>query len=297
MSELYYDKKMLSVSSVRLFVQNPKRALDHWNEVEDWFADRKPLIYGSYVHAGLEDFIKDSDKALTEIRENEPSLYKKVAKTGANAGKLLLYSEYEQAGHVLDVLKSSDIVQWIYAKAHDKTGRYATYVEQPFEGKLNGIGFKGKPDVFVVDKDKKIIYMFDYKTSSYYDPSGNDWGTDVSGTRTYGNVAWHAEKLFPWQAGAYRELMRQNGFEDYKIDYRYIVATKEKEPRIDIWAIDDQAMDEGLSAFSSGLIVSNGYVSGTIEAPLVADHSPWFNKQTQKQGNLLSVGSAVISDK
>lgn len=62
-------------------------------------------------------------------------------------------------------------------------------IEMPFVGFYEDedqdvkINYKGKPDMFIVDRSHKTIEAFDYKTSRPFDPSGYDWGMDIHGKR------------------------------------------------------------------------------------------------------------------
>lgn len=287
MTDSYYDKKVLSVSSVRQFAQNGARALDDWKGVYPFFENNDALLVGQYFHAGIQDFLTDSDKNVALLRNTTPELFAKTGKKG-------LLAKYVLAEHMVEILSQSDIAVWIY-KALNNPDVFDGFVEQGLDGTVDNIAIKGKPDVFVADRKEKVVYAFDFKSSAKYNNDGYDWGEDINGKRAFSSVAWHNDKLFPWQAGVYRELLRQNGYADYKIVYRYIVMTKEKEPRLDVWTITDKAMDEGFKDFRVNLTLADAYIKGELEAPVVKDGSAWFNRRTQKTGNSL-VADAETSD-
>lgn len=277
LSKNYYGTKMLSVSSVRLFAQNPARALDNWNGVFDWFTDDSALLYGQYVHSGLQDFLTGSHE-LEKFRLGNPKIFKKN-------GDLL--AKYAQAKTVLNALIESTPLQKMAKMA--VSNQYKLQVETPFHSKYKSVGFKGKMDAILVDKKNKVIHAFDFKTSKNYDQSGVDWGTLFDGTRKKCSVAWHADKAFAWQAGTYRQLLRDNGYADYSIDYTYIVGTKEASPRIDVWVISPEAMDLGFQLFASNLLLADKYIKGEKIAPVIFDGSQWANQKTIKKPNILEV--------
>ncbi|WP_025021409.1 hypothetical protein [Ligilactobacillus equi] len=126
--------------------------------------------------------------------------------------------------------------------------------------------------------------------------NGIEWGELLDGTRSRTSVVWHVDKLFPVQAGTYRQLLQDNGYSDYEIDYTYIVATKESSPRIDVWSITDEAMDKGLDIFLENLVLANDYITGKQTAPVVYDDSPWAHKLTLKTPNKL-VAEVLEEDK
>lgn len=273
-SKNYYDIEMLSVSTVRLFAQNPMRALEHWNGIENWFTNKDALIYGQYVHAGIEDFLTDSEEALNKLKNEEPSLFK-------NSGEL--YAKFKQADKVLEVLKNNEIIQSIKNKVNNSS--FEVYIEKEFFSEFKEIKFKGKPDIFIIDKKNNYILAYDFKTSKPYHSSGVDWGTTIEGDRKLFDVSWHSDKLFAWQAGTYRHLIQEEF--NLPVYYQYIVATKEEQPRIDIWEITEEAMDYGFELFKENLVKAHEYIIGTRPATFIDDGSPWANKHSQMQGNFL----------
>ena len=94
----YYETKMLSVSSVKLFAQNPARALDDWNGVYKWFSNKQELNFGNYVHSGIQDALENTDKYLKEFINNTPDMF---TKTGT------LLSKFRLADTVLNKFLSS----------------------------------------------------------------------------------------------------------------------------------------------------------------------------------------------
>lgn len=282
----YYQEKTLSVSSVRHFAENPARALDDWNGIIPWFNNQDALIFGNIVHSSLEDFLVPEAHAYENIVEEWASEGIKLTKKDGE-----LYQKYADAKYMASVFKNTDIMKFIKDHMNGLDGWHGV-VERGYHGVLDGVTFKGKPDVFLVNDEKKEIIMFDYKTSKPYPISGRDWGEvlvkDENGDgyhkeRQFGSVVWFTKNLYPWQAGVYRELLRQNGYEDYHIAYRYIIATKEKEPRIDIWTMPDLVMDQGLAHFKTHLLRAHDFINGVREAPVVLDGSAWANKKTQSK--------------
>ena len=106
----YYGVKMLSVSSVKKFLQNPARALDDWNGVFPWFSKstEQALIYGNYVHSAIQDALENTDVHLKEFAEAHPSLYKKDG---------TLYAKYSEADSVAKIYINSkpfqDLLKYI----------------------------------------------------------------------------------------------------------------------------------------------------------------------------------------
>lgn len=45
------------------------------------------------------------------------------------------------------------------------------------------------------------------------------------------------DKMFPRQVDVYRHLMQTNGYRDYHVNYHYLVITKEKVPRLNVFDI------------------------------------------------------------
>jgi hypothetical protein len=283
-SKDYYDLKTLSFSTVRQFAQNPQRALDAWHGIEPWFTDDSALLYGSYVHAQIQDALelREDHAHLKALAENEPALFKKDGN---------LYAKYYQAEIVADTIVSSDIVKWVQDKA-THPDRFELHIEEGLLGKIEGTDFKGKPDVFLVDKVKKTVIVLDFKTSKPYSATGQDWITTIDGQRIYDNIAWDNSKLFAWQGAVYIELLKQNGYSDYKFVSRYIVATKQDVPRLDVWTMTPASLKDGLDYVKTYTRSAVKYLSGEITAPAIADGSAWFNRRTHGSGNKLTVGGA-----
>lgn len=272
----YYEEKILSTSTVKHFLANPARALDDWNGVFPWFSEKSPeLNYGSYVHAKIQDDLEGTDKNLTKFREQTPELFKKDGKS--------LLAKYMQSEHNANTFLASKTFQSIKEYAKDKE----MFVEKAFLGTVQGVDFKGKLDLMIVDEDKKVVTCVDFKTSKKYDPSGLDWYEDINGERKHGLVIWENSKLYPIQAGVYRELLRQNGYQDYEIKYSFDVITKEATPRIDVWKISSEAMNEGWDMFTEGLLNAHKYITGQEKPPVINDGSAWANKRTWEKPNVL----------
>lgn len=310
--ENYYNVKMLSVSSVKQFAQNPARALADYKGEYPWFKENTDLPLGSAMHDMLEcamDYVKDKKNLNTSFQENadnwQISLSKKAEKTAvdlvldemyhsdfyANVRKKNgnLIAAAEQVPELFSIIWNSEDIQLAVLKAMVSVNndRYAVLVEEPLIGLYveddKSIKFKGKPDLFIVDHQTKTIDAYDYKTSKTFDPSGYEWGTDIYGKRSYMPVEWEVQKLFPWQAGVYRELLHQNGYQDYQVNYKYLVVTKEKTPRFNIFTISDESMDEGYEQFCNWLIRAYGYINGDLEVPLVQDGSDFANLKSHNK--------------
>ena len=283
MTDYYADKK-LSFSTVRQFAQNPQRALDAWNGVMPWFTDDSALLYGSYVHARLQDALENrTDNAhLNALKDAEPALFKKDGN---------LYAKYEQADTVASVILASDLVQWVRSK-YAEPDQFDILVEQGLSGEIEGIPFKGKPDVVVVDKLNKRVFVFDFKTSKLYPANGMDWISTFDNQRVYDSVALDSAKLFAWQAGVYIELLKQNGYADYEFQSRYIVATKQDVPRLDVWTISKDDWESGLDYVKTFTRMAQRYIDGELTAPVIADSSPWYNLRTHGSGNRLTMTSS-----
>lgn len=280
MTDYYADKK-LSFSTVRQFAQNPQRALDAWQDIMPWFTDDSALLYGSYVHARIQDALENrTDNAhLNALKNDEPALFKKDGN---------LYAKYEQADTVSSIILSSDLVQWVQSR-YNEPENFDIIVEQGLTGELDGVPFKGKPDVVVVDKAHKRVFVFDFKTSKAYPANGMDWITTFDGQRVYDSVALDSAKLFAWQAGIYIELLKQNGYADYEFQSRYIVATKQDVPRLDVWTIAKDDWEAGLDYVKTFTRMATRYINGDVTAPVVADSSPWYNLRTHGSGNRLTM--------
>lgn len=200
-----------------------------------------------------------------------------------------LIAAAEQIPELFSIIWNSEDIQLAVLKAmvSANNDRYDVVAEEPLMGLYiednKSIKFKGKPDLFVVDHQTKTIDAYDYKTSKSFDSSGYEWGTDIYGKRAYMPVEWEVQKLFPWQAGVYRELLRQNGYQNYHINYKYLVITKEKTPRFNIFKISDESMNEGYEQFCSWLVRAYGYINGDLEAPLVQDGSEFANLKSHKK--------------
>lgn len=272
----YYAKRVLSFSTVRQFAQNPRRAYDNWTGKFPWFDNNKALIYGSYVHAYLQDELVGGHENVDHLKETTPDLFRKDGK---------LYSAYAQAEVVAQTIAGSKAFQWIVGLIGNDN--YEIHIEKGLTGEISGVPVKGKPDVYVVDKKRKHVYVFDFKSSASYSASGKDWITLIDGSRRYGSVAWDVAKLFPWQASVYIELLRQNGYADYKFTSRYFVGTKQDVPRFDIWTLNSTILAEGYAQFVSYLTLTDRYLKGELDMPTVADDSQWYNEQTHLNGNSL----------
>ena len=305
----YYQDKTLSVSSVKLFAQNPARALADYNGTFEWFkGDNEALLIGRYFHdlmqVAVEKFMdkefvdtyyKNNDLtwlnqakkdayefALEFVKENSSEEYQSlIAKTGKTKGQLkakpkemLNWFEALWFSRPLDDIIVNTVLATKGINQHD------AFVEKDFKSEYKGVTYKGKLDFFTVDHDKKIIYAYDYKTSKAYDPSGIEYGTDIFGVKRKMPVEWTVEKLFPWQAGVYRQLLRDNGYADYKLVYRYLVVTKQVVPRLEVFVIDDDCMDLGFEQFATYLLKANDYINGKEVAPLIQDGSDYANQQT-----------------
>lgn len=308
----YYQTKMLSVSSVRLFAQNPARALADFTGQCPWFDNLKALPLGSAFHDMLERAIRytcnkeNVEQTFNEVKDdNWPEILAKRAEEYA-ADKVEremctsddykdirkkngeLTAEASKVSIWFHIMWNSDVMQdaAVRAMLSTKDDNIEVIPEKPFIGSYKSEGqeirYKGKPDLFIVDHEAKQIDAFDYKTSHPFDPSGMDWGDDIQGNHRYMPIEWMAEKLFPWQAGVYRQLLWDNGYKDYQIRYRYLVITKEKTPRLNVFTISDESMDEGYSQFCDWLVRAHGYIIGDLEAPLIQDGSKYANMQTYK---------------
>lgn len=311
--ENYYQTRMLSVSTVRQFAQNPQRALANFKGEQPWFSDNKALPLGTALHDMLEQAMKyvknknNLEHAFSKDKSNWQLDLLKTAEIEAQKSVLdemysldnyaiirtkkgALIADAKQIPELFSIIWNSDDIKLAALKAMvsitEKEKRYAIAVEQPFVGLYvegnNSIKYKGKPDLFVVDHKHKEIDAYDYKTSKTFSPSGYEWGTNIYGKRSYMPVEWEVEKLFPWQAGVYRELLRQNGYVDYQINYKYLVVTKEKTPRFNVFKISDASMDEGFEQFSEYLVRAYKYIKGDLKAPLTQDGSSFANKLSQK---------------
>lgn len=300
----YYNTKMLSVSSVRLFQQNPARALADWTGQHAWFEDDTALLYGRYVHAAMQDYMTEGETHYQDIIRGEmkrmnddPKDDHKIYKKNGD-----YYASYATMDKAINVLKNCKIISYFYKHLHDD--RFDPIVEVGLIGTLHEDGekdlrFKGKPDLLIVDKEKQCIYAFDYKTSKTYDPSGMGYAVDINTLQKgWINLAWSVQKAFPWQAGTYRELIRQSGayYADYPITYRYLVVTKEKVPRLDVWTISNEAMDQGFKAFAKAAFKAQKYITGEEDAELRLDDSNFFNLQTQVEGNQLGADRDLIEN-
>lgn len=289
----YYEDKTLSFSSVRLFAQNPARALADYNGEEPWFKDPKPLLLGRAFHEAMEQMLTylsrhrdetpsedgiisdafdalDLPELLTTNSDYEPLLTKKGLLT-ADAKRLPGWVKSLWQSSASDPLKLA---------ALDSDTNTQLFLEKPFKAKWHGVAYKGKLDAFVVNEKEKVVNAYDFKTTRNFDPSGFEWGTDINGHRSYMPVEWTVEKLFPWQAGIYRELLRENGYADYQINYHYLTVTKQDQPRIDVFEISPEAMDLGFAQFAEALLKAYRIIEGMEKAPLVMDGSDFANRQT-----------------
>lgn len=276
----YYDIKMLSVSSVKKFLQNPLRALDDWNGVFPWFSESstQALIYGNYVHSAIQDALEETDEHLNEFKEEHPSMFKKDG---------TMYAKYNEADIVANAYLNSKAFQNLVKYIHEPNKEL--FVEKAFQSVYQGVPYKGKLDVMIVDKKLKKVHCIDFKTSRTYPSSGIDWYTTYNGDKTKGQVIWDVTKLYPVQAGVYRNLLNQNGYEGYDVEYSYIVLTKEKTPRIDVWKISDKAMDKGFDIFKQALVDANTYITEDVPVPAINDDSEWAKRRTWDNPNVLVV--------
>ena len=277
----YYGVKMLSVSSVKKFLQNPARALDDWNGVFPWFSKstEQALIYGNYVHSAIQDALENTDVHLKEFAEAHPSLYKKDG---------TLYAKYSEADSVANIYINSKPFQDLLKYINEPNKEL--YVERAFQSSWKGVAYKGKLDVMIVDTKMKKVHCIDFKTSRPYTASGIDWYDTYTGERTKGQIIWDVTKLYPVQAGVYRNLLLQNGYEGYNIEYSYIVITKESTPRIDVWKISDEAMEKGFDIFKAALVDADTYINDeTVVVPVIDDDSVWAKRRTWEKPNILTV--------
>lgn len=306
----YYQKKMLSVSSVRQFAQNPARALAAFNGEFPWFDNDTALLLGSAMHDMLEKAMnyvlnqENINKAL-ENRKNKNWLIGLINLAKESAINAVLdemnndekYNNIrkKRGGLIADAARIPDLFSIIWdsnvmknvaikAVVSSKTDEIVVFTEEPFIGHYRkddlDIPFKGRPDLFVVNYKNKIIDAYDYKTSKPFDPSGFEWGTDINGERKYLPVEWSVEKLFPWQAGTYRELLWQNGFDGFKVNYQYLVVTKEKTPRLSVFDISQESMDLGYQQFTKNLVKANDYILDKKNPPLIQDGSAFANQKS-----------------
>lgn len=309
----YYQTKILSVSSVKLFAQNPARALADFTGQFPWSDDLIITPLKSAFHDMLtraveytcnKKIIANASKNLTDdswIQKTldlaEKRASKSVITEMLKADKYLhlrstngnLISIAEKIPIWFHILWNSDVMKnvGIQAMMSTQTEDVDIVIEKPFVGiyKLDNqnIKYKGKPNLFIVNHKQKSLDVFNYKISLPFDPSGYDWGNDITGKRQYMPIEWTAEKLFPWQAGVYRQLLWDNGYKDYQIRYRFLVITKEKTPRLNVFTISKESMDEGYSQFKYYLILAHGYVSGELkDPPLIQDGSKFANMQSYK---------------
>lgn len=295
----YYTTKMLSVSTVRLFAQNPARALADFKEQVPWFENSNALLIGGLFHFMLEKavaLVQRSEAPNVQMARKDAmdmTLTKLMSKLTDDPQYQVLFTrngkfraEPSRIPEWFKVIWQSEpmtpVITTAYNHAHGQDDLQYVLTEVPLQSTLRGIPYKGKPDLLVINIAQKVITAYDYKTSHPFAPYGMDYVTDIYGNRNYMNVAWSREKLFPWQAGVYRQLLWDNGYADYKIHYHYLVITKELVPRLTVFNITSSAMDQGFAEFTQALIQANEYIK-TQRAPLIQDGSAFANRATYQK--------------
>lgn len=309
----YYQTKLLSISSVKLFAQNPARALADFTGQFSWSDDLTTFPLNLAFHDMVEQAIKYicNEEIIANASKNlkddswipkilnfaEKNASKNVIKemletdkySKLRTAKEKLISKAEKIPIWFHILWNSDIMKnvGIQAMLSTQNENIDIITEKPFVGVYESdnqkIKYKGKPNLFIVNRKQKLIDVFDYKLSLPFDSSGYDWGKDITGKHQYMPIEWTVEKLFPWQAGVYRQLLWDNGYKDYQIRYKFLVITKEETPRLNVFSISKESMDEGYSQFKYYLILAHGYVSGELkDPPLIQDGSKFANMQSYK---------------
>lgn len=292
----YYTTKMLSVSSVRLFAQNPARALADFNNQAPWFENSNALLMGGLFHSMLEkamDLVRQSEAPDVQAARNsamETTLSELTTKLNCDSQYHVLFTktgklraepsripEWFKAVWQSSPMTPVITVAYNHARGLDHSRKVVT--EIPLQSTFQGVPYKGKPDLLLIDTNEKVIMAYDYKTSHPFAPYGMDYATDLDGNRNYMNVAWSREKLFPWQAGVYRQLLWDNGYAGFTVHYQYLVITKETTPRLTVFDITSAAMDQGFAEFTQALIQADEYIK-TQRAPLVQDGSAFANRTT-----------------
>lgn len=218
----YQDKTYLSNSRMKAYLacEAKAKAIDDGIWIDE--RDKKPLIFGNYVHSYFE-----SEKAHADFKEqNKKALYSSRKPYG-------LLKDFELAEKVIETLDTDQgFIQLYHGYPSDNVQK-----EMIITGQINGVPIKGKVDSINLSRG----YFVDLKTmKSIY---AMEWNAELkqkvpTAVNNILGFGYHG------QLALYRELLRQMTGKTFR---PIIVAvSKEAQPDKEIITIDEDWLDKGL---------------------------------------------------
>ena len=226
----YEDKTWLSNSRMKQYLTCEARALaideGRWEDKRD----KKPLIFGNYVHSHFESL--EAHKKFKE--ENKSALFSSRKPYG-------LLKDFELAEEVINVLDSDEGFKRLYDGFSDDDVRKEMIVT----GFVEGVPVKGKVDSINLSRG----YFVDLKTmKSIY---AEEWNPELK-TRVPAAVNNILNFGYHGQLALYRELLKQMTGKDFRP--LIVAVSKEAVPDKEILKIDEDWLEEGLEKIKSEIV-------------------------------------------
>lgn len=226
----YEDKTWLSNSRMKQYLACEARALaideGRWEDKRD----KKPLIFGNYVHSHFESL--EAHKKFKE--ENKSALFSSRKPYG-------LLKDFEMAEEVINVLDSDEGFKRLYDGFPDDDVRKEMIVT----GFVEGVPVKGKVDSINLSRG----YFVDLKTmKSIY---AEEWNSELK-TRVPAAVNNILNFGYHGQLALYRELLKQMLDKDFRP--LIVAVSKEAVPDKEILKVDEDWLEEGLGKIKSEIV-------------------------------------------
>ncbi|CYT70213.1 TPA: PD-(D/E)XK nuclease-like domain-containing protein [Streptococcus suis] len=222
----YDDKDYMSVSRFKQYLECEAKALalDTGKWIDE--RDRKPLVFGNYVHS----YFESAEAHQKFLEEHKSDLFSSRKPYG-------LLADYKLADKVIATLETDELFNNLYH------GRKGDRVEKEMivTGTITGVPFKGKIDSINHTRN----YMVDLKTmKTIY---GEEWCQELK-RKVPGAIANIINYHYHVQTAVYRELLKQMTGRSYKP--LIVAVSKENEPDKEILSLDEETLSEGLEFVS-----------------------------------------------
>lgn len=263
----YEDKTWLSNSRMKQYLTCEARALaidkGRWEDKRD----KKPLIFGNYVHSRFESL--EAHEKFKE--ENKSALFSSRKPYG-------LLKDFELAEEVINALDSDEGFKRLYDGFSDDDVRKEMIVT----GFVEGVPVKGKVDSINLSRD----YFVDLKTmKSIY---AEEWNPELkmrvpAAVNNILNFGYHG------QLALYRELLKQMTGKDFRP--LIVAVSKEAVPDKEILKIDEEWLEEGLASIKENIAHVWQVIQGRIE-PQKCGHCD-FCRSEKKLNAVVSLNDLI----
>lgn len=237
----YEDRTWLSNSRMKQYLACEAEALSidegRWEDKRD----KKPLIFGNYVHSRFESL--EAHEKFKE--ENKSALFSSRKPYG-------LLKDFEMAEGVINALDSDEGFNRLYH------GYPSDEVEKEMivYGEIEGVPVKGKLDSVNLSRG----YFVDLKTmKSIYT---EEWNADLrkrvpAAVNNILNFGYHG------QLALYRELLKQMTGKEFRP--LIVAVSKEAVPDKDILKIDEEWLEEGLAKIRENIVHIWQIIQGEVK--------------------------------